>query len=517
LLRTDGAGVRVFWLGLAAGVILVALVLLVARRSGPMFPVADEAVTELATLNAAHGRQLLGPYSRYPWHHPGPALFYLLAPFYEASGRRATGLSAGALAINVFSLALAVWVLWRRGGAALALMCAAAMALLLARVPAVLVSPWNPHVAAILAASVVILSASAAAGWPVALPVAAGLLSIVVQTHIATLPLAAVAIGTAAASLIAPGFAKSSRLLAATAVVLVAVWFVPFVEQVSPGGGNVGRLWRFAMTPSSGAGWPAAIRNWADALLSLLRPSFSVPVGVLVSPGSSAMTIAAAFGELLLLSAVALWARAHGRRIYAWMAVQLLATTLIALWAVSRIPDGVHDHEVFWIAVVGALNAGVILAWPLAATSLDEWRRSSAIVLALLVAGVATAGSVELVRMVDRSHALSFNDRLIRNLAGAVDAEIARVGSGNTLIKIDQRVWPAAAGVILQLRKTGRLLAVEPDLAHMFSGTLAADGSEDLEVSFCGGPCHEQLAGRPGNVVVWLGDGIAVDAVELHP
>jgi hypothetical protein len=81
---------------------------------------------------------------------------------------------------------------------------------------------------------------------------------------------------------------------------------------------------------------------------------------------------------------------------------------------------------------------------------------------------------------------------------------------------IDQRVWPAAAGVILQLRKAGRVLAVEPDLAHMFSGTLPAGGSEDLEVSFCGGPCHERQSARPGNVVVWLGEGIAVDALARH-
>ena len=61
---------------------------------------------------------------------------------------------------------------------------------------------------------------------------------------------------------------------------------------------------------------------------------------------------------------------------------------------------------------------------------------------------------------------------------------------------IDQQVYGRRRQVMLQLRKAGRVLAVEPDLAHMFSGTLPADGSEDLEMSFCGGPCHERQSAR---------------------
>ncbi len=37
---------------------------------------------ELYTIHATHAAQFLGPYSQYGWHHPGPMLFYLLAPFY---------------------------------------------------------------------------------------------------------------------------------------------------------------------------------------------------------------------------------------------------------------------------------------------------------------------------------------------------------------------------------------------------------------------------------------------------
>jgi hypothetical protein len=83
----------------AALVLLVALSsasIAIARRSGPTFAVSDEALIELSTFNALEGHQRLGPYSRYAWHHPGPLLFYALAPFYKASGLRSQGLAAGA-------------------------------------------------------------------------------------------------------------------------------------------------------------------------------------------------------------------------------------------------------------------------------------------------------------------------------------------------------------------------------------------------------------------------------------
>lgn len=491
------------------------LVLIVARRSAPMFPVADEAVTELATLNALAGRQLLGPYSRYPWHHPGPALFYLLAPFYEASGKRATGLAAGALVIGIAGLSLTAWVLFRRGGAALAVPLLLTATVLLGRVPATLFSPWNPHMAAILAIPMLILAAAAAAGWPLGLPLLAAVASIVVQSHVAALPLAAIAFAAGAVALKTSGIQRSQTVARAVAVLFV-VWLLPVVEQFMPAGGNAGRLLQFALTPQPPADWSIAIQAWGDALLSFVRSDFRVPLGLLVTHDPVRWTMAAAFAELLLLAGISVWARATHRALYMWIALELLAASVVSLWAVSRIPDGIHDHEVFWIAVIGALNAGAILALPLTLIGLDRWRAASTIAVTALVAVLAASGFNELRLMAARSHSLSANDRLIRNLTNAVDAEITRTGSRKTTVLIDQRVWPAAAGVILQLRKSGRVVAVEPDLAHMFSGTLAADGSEDLEVSFCGGPCHERQAARPGNVVVWLADGIAVDAVALR-
>src|SRR5689334_7708759 len=90
-------------IGLAAAAAIAA-----TRHAAPNFPVSDLAVGESYTILASQGRLLVGPYSRFSWHHPGPIYFYLLAPFYKALGSRTIGLEVGALAINMCSMAAAM-------------------------------------------------------------------------------------------------------------------------------------------------------------------------------------------------------------------------------------------------------------------------------------------------------------------------------------------------------------------------------------------------------------------------
>jgi hypothetical protein len=61
-----------------AGMVAVAALLalaLISRRASPSWPTGDGAMTELYTIHAAHGAQLLGVYSQYGWHHPGRCFF----------------------------------------------------------------------------------------------------------------------------------------------------------------------------------------------------------------------------------------------------------------------------------------------------------------------------------------------------------------------------------------------------------------------------------------------------------
>ena len=75
----------------------------------------DQALMDLAARRAAHLDQLVGPYSRAGFHHPGPAVFYLLAPFVRLLASSGSGCIGGGV-INLAALTASVAVVWHRAG-----------------------------------------------------------------------------------------------------------------------------------------------------------------------------------------------------------------------------------------------------------------------------------------------------------------------------------------------------------------------------------------------------------------
>jgi hypothetical protein len=491
----------------------VLFVVTVARRSSQTFPVSDDAIIELSTLNAAQGQQLLGPYSRYAWHHPGPALFYVLAPFYRASGSRSTGLAAGALTINVAAIAVAFWLLCRSGGAALAVALAVAGAFYIGRLGAVMASPWNAHAVILPSAALIIVSAAAAAGSFAAVPAFVVLSSFVLQSHVATLPIVVVCAVVVVVRAIRTGVPRGVAI--ASAVLLIAAWAAPVIEQVTSDGGNVTKMWQFVGSPSGGVAPAIAFEAWADMLTAPLSPALSMPRGLLLSHDGAGWRGAIAVGELIALVGIGLWAFRQSRPFQMWLAIELLCIVGAGLLAVLRIPDGIHDHEVFWLSTAGLLTLASALALPLAWLDQRLIGRAAVVAGVVVVAGVSLVGFRQLTGIAARSHVMEHGDRRTDQATRAVEGAMVAAGSRRLKILMDQPVWETAAGVVLQLRKKGVVVAVQPGLENMFSGTVAADGTEDLEITFCGGPCHERLSARPGNAVVLFGDGLAIDAIAL--
>ncbi len=84
-------------------------VALVGLRGEPWYPTSDQAVIELRTRDVPGQIPTSGVYSRYGFHHPGPALFWTLAGPYRLLGPR--GLVAGAMAVNAAAVAAMAWLL----------------------------------------------------------------------------------------------------------------------------------------------------------------------------------------------------------------------------------------------------------------------------------------------------------------------------------------------------------------------------------------------------------------------
>ncbi|HUY23647.1 MAG TPA: hypothetical protein VMV22_15045, partial [Acidimicrobiales bacterium] len=105
------------------------------------------ALTDVRVLDALRFNQLVGPYDRFGWNHPGPALFYLLSAVARVLGSGGRADFVGAALINGLSALGVVWVVRRRAGAWPALWAASCMGLL----EIVLSTPWNPDVGASVA------------------------------------------------------------------------------------------------------------------------------------------------------------------------------------------------------------------------------------------------------------------------------------------------------------------------------------------------------------------------------
>jgi 4-amino-4-deoxy-L-arabinose transferase-like glycosyltransferase len=129
---------------MAATPFLVMAVRLVVAHQDVLLA-GDHAALDLGTLDATHGRAVLGPYSRFGFNHPGPAFFYLMAPVMLLTGRASWALYLGVQLLYAATAAALVMLVTIRAGRAAG---AGAALVLLGYVavvrPDVLAVPWNP-------------------------------------------------------------------------------------------------------------------------------------------------------------------------------------------------------------------------------------------------------------------------------------------------------------------------------------------------------------------------------------
>lgn len=525
-MKAPSAALRVSVLLLAT---LTAAVV-IARQGHPGTPVSDVAVIESYALLAASGDLMLGPYSRFQWHHPGPAYIYWMVPFHWASGFRTTGMAAGALALNLLSLATIWWVMFRCARPGLALAMALTLAWFVWRAAPVMVSPWNPHVPILPLMAAVAAGAGAAAGTTSLLPAVAFFASLAAQAHVALLPVA-VAVGAAAlaSGWLVTTIGKGRRdrhgltwALLGTAGVLVVLWALPIVEQLSAPTGNLGLLWRFFLSQTADRqSLASATRMWADMLASIARPDFRVASGLPFEIGPRWTAVWASVEVLGLLVAAAVgWRR--GRSFEVALAALLLLATGIALWSVTEIRERVFDHDIFWIGAIGAMNAALLLslAWirsePTAIERLTPFSIEGGLAW-LAIGATCVAGLVALGRVSAAATQSGPASQAARDVADDVRRYLVGRGSPRTLIRIDQDSWEMTAGVVLQLQRAGVPFSIEDDWIVMFTPSFARTGAEGLTLMFAGRAEHVRLLDRADDQVVSAHDPLYVHVARPRP
>lgn len=365
-------------------------------------PSGDVAIMEVRVGDVGGPRTpLVGSYGRYGFNHPGPLLFYALAVPYRLLGGRYVGMELGALLLGGLSVWATARVAFRRGGRTGLLWALVVLGVLLRGVgPAWLLDPWEPHVLALVAAALVVVSFDAVAGRATALPIVAAAAALVAQAWATMLPLAVAMGAWAVVGLIVQAGRgdrarrDAFRSFVITSVVIAVLWAPPVLQELTRERGNLSAMvaaldapiaplgivdgWRTVSTElgprASWLGFPQALDGLSPTLDLDTAPAVPLALVALVVGlglawrrrsasnawllGATALVAIAAstFALSRLLGPIYVW-------IPQWLRVIGMATWFAAGWcAFAGLPDEVRRRSRAVLDPVLALAAAVILA-----------------------------------------------------------------------------------------------------------------------------------------------------------
>lgn len=506
------ASARGWWIAAAAFIVAgLGTAAWLAAVTPPAFPFGDVAIIEITTAAALREPVMLGPYSQFGWHHPGPLLFYLLAPFYAAAGANSIGLAVGAIVLNLLALGVTGRTLARHAGPAVAATVVLALGLCLLRAGDLATSVWNPHLIVLPLVAAMVLAAAAGAGDGPARVGTVVAVSFLAQSSVSVVPVCAV---VAVAGIGWPPTSATSvhrRWIVGAASLGLLLWLPPLVDQATYQPGNITSLARFFVSaPSDGQTWRVAVLAWSDITTAMLRPGVELPWGQTFARQGSPATVVIAVAQVLLLVAAAVWARRRGHRVLSRLAWLTALVSLVACWSITRIARDISDYQIFWMSAVGALGVALVAgAVALAATADAPGRRralagSFGMLTALALAVTVPGGLARA-----RQYAVTQRDQQAprRVVALATVEYLRRERLARPLFRMNVTSWLQAAGVVLHAYRELPGVAVARDWVPVFGEALQPDGSEDVELEI-GGGCPA------GRAIVARADGLCVFVAE---
>lgn len=491
------------------------------RAATYSYPVGDGAFIELYTLQATRGAWKLGPYSQFGWHHPGPLLFYLLAPLYRVSDARNIALAAGSSAINIACLAGLLWAVARWATPAVSGVVATMLGVYIWRVGALAASSWNPHIIVLPMGLLLMLCAGLASGRLRTLPAIVLVASFLMQTHVSTAPTVALVVGAAlATALVYKPLSHAERASAPARSVawwmnvsvwlLVLLWLPPLTEQLTGQPGNLSKLFAFFVTPSPGQPWSVAARAWADTIASIVSPTFGIPVGWALDVRGGGWSIAIAVAQVAALLGAGRWAIGRGERFEAALCMLGALASVASLWSITQITTTIGDYMVFWISIVGTINwavlVGVVLS-RVAEIGISRHRRlvmqATGLVSATAMMLLLIQGASQVKRGRDRALEPPVADaRHVQIVSEALERDMREHGRRRPLMVISDTVWGEAAGVVLQLSKQGIHVVVQKELGWLYGEAMTPTGEEDSVFYIADAPRSQELSARPRDRVV---------------
>jgi hypothetical protein len=477
--RGGRTGLAVAWI--AATMPFVPAVLAFVSHGVPdVLFTGDGAVLELGTFRAAHGVQLVGPYSRFGWSHPGPAYFYLAAPFYEAFHEHGPALNVFALSVDYAAALGVVLLAYRLCGLAFSLLMAALVGVyVLVGAPYLLANEWNPIVPILPLACAAVTAACISRGDAGLWPVFAFVASAIVQTHVGFAPSAVVLAIFAAVGHSGQRSGRTGRAVwITTAVVLTVCWLLPLIEVAVHPPGNLVAIARFFVPKH----W--AEHSWGEAVRIVVQQMAVVPNAVLQTARARPVTAQRLAGIMLGLQIAALafvaasWEDAAARSLARLALVELG----VAVVAVRAIRGEIEFYLVAWISVIGVTSFAALAA---AVLSVVERWAGWTITFIVATAAAVTFMAAALTSPVARSSVVPLRDEADDTLARQVSQYVESAALDQPVIRVEgMKTWPAAAGTLLFLTKRGIAVSAGGDLLRIVGDAFTPSPGPHAELIF---------------------------------
>lgn len=496
---------------------VVAAVALFVSGYDTYHPAADHAMIEARTSDVLEHPPLVGLYSRGDWSHPGPLMFFVLAPFYLLTGGASIATHLGALAINGGSVAGMALLARRRGGLPLMLCTVVASGLLMRTLGAeFLHDPWNTYLPVFPFGLMIFLTWSMACGDRWALPAAVFVASFLAQTHVGFVALASPLLAWGALWLFMPVFRAGrpdpsdpstdpddnsgesdgaevsnessgeswrERLrplvvpaLAAAAVGLL-VWLPPAVDVLRNNPSNAQRVARWFNEAEGG------VHTLGDGV-SVMAGQFGLPSEWLFTKQSMTYTGESPFldGRLrvpwllvpVAIAALYLWSRRQADKRHLMAVVGL--SLLIGVVSVWRTVGPAFDYRLRWtwvppmvaLAMVGwAAWLAAKRRWP---AGTGRWLAPAALAVLMAVSGVNAVTAAR------AGEPLAADTEVVTAL-GPSTLESLPEGDGVVYVRepFHLAAW-YSRGLVIYLEREGVDVRVEPELALHFGAHRVYDG-----------------------------------------
>ena len=449
---------------------LPVVVAVVALARPTWYPTGDMAQAELHVRGFWSHPPLVGAAGRIQnvdgvqGSHPGPALWLAIWPVYAALGSSSLALVVSVASVHLATLALALWLAWRRGGPAFAIVLAGCLAFVVrAGGSNVFTEPWNPWMGLLpflvfVLASWCLLERDL---WAAPLAVVAGSYSIQAHAGYLLVVVGMLAVVTVAA---ARGMWRDDRrrlaVWAGWAMLAGAVaWLPPLVDQLRRSPGNVSILidnFRNPDGPYLGLGDVAEI---VVVQLNLFGPW-------VFGPGRDSFGAVAAVGFVGLL---VLWGLAIRSARSRHAAPELRAHAMLgAAWflaivSIARIFGPYFEYTVrwLWLLTVLVITASVWTLWR--GRSESDAHRALLVALAAIPIAVTIVGTAQ---FATRAEPTGANDsRIVGGLLPEIIDDLDRP-ERYLLRWWDPTVLGATGfGTVLELERRGFTVGVDLQFA----------------------------------------------------